>query len=367
MDVAPTAFTLLAAAVLASSHGESAAGRSKKLADRYVAAIESVNREHARKPRDTTEDELAGKIPKRARGALEDLLDLEKGDELASSLARCARAALDLDLVEDFDACREALAALEEDAARELGLAHSAPRVLVLGEGGLDADYLAHFAEVADDILAAYDELFAFDEFSKVPGKKLRIRVHLEPRIDRPPHFAPQFPWHSEVDFPVVDPSKFTSPTQDGKFLFYGLCHEFGHVIAMWGDRTNEEDHHAWGHYTGVALVEHFAEADDPPDWLEACRDVRWRSIEKERERLADVEPGRGSRDAVLALLIALHDEVGTRAMGSALNALDRDDEELRINFVRYYALDDFGDALKDEAEGKKQRKRIEALFEAKR
>ena len=37
----------------------------------------------------------------------------------------------------------------------------------------------------------AYDEVFGFAEYSKVPGKKLRVRVHLEERITRPPHFAP--------------------------------------------------------------------------------------------------------------------------------------------------------------------------------
>ncbi|MEM9380434.1 MAG: hypothetical protein AAGB93_10845 [Planctomycetota bacterium] len=337
--------------------------RSEKLADAYVDAVERVNASHARKPGDTTEADLAKTLPRKALRALDDLLELERGDSLDDSLARCARAALDLDRVDDFVRCRDALAARDAGAARELGAAFSSDRALVLGSGGLDEAYLEHFAEVVEDIFDAYDELFGFEEFSKVPGKKIRFRVHLEDEIVRPPHFAPQFPWHSEVDFPVVDSERLRSPTSDGKFLFYGLCHELGHAIAMWGDRSNEEDHHAWGHYTGVVLVEHIAGSKRPPEWLADCRDVRWRSPAKELERLGETPPSAADRDGVLALLFALHEEVGPGAIGDAINALDREDDRLRINRVRYYTLKQLEDALTDGVKKKAQRRRIAEIF----
>ncbi|MEM1450636.1 MAG: hypothetical protein AAF726_18675 [Planctomycetota bacterium] len=355
-----TALLLTTVAVIASA---GPVDRAEGLADKYVDAIERINTNHARKPGKTTEADLAKTVPKKALRALDDLLELERGDSLDESLARCARAALDLDRVDDFVRCRDALAGRDADAASELGAAYSSERVLVLGSGGLDETYLEHFAEVVEDILEAYDEVFGFEEFSKVPGKKIRFRVHLEEQIVRPPHFAPQYPWHSEVDFPVVDAERLLSPTSDGKFLFYGLCHELGHTIAMWGDRSNEEDFHAWGHYTGVVIVDHFAKVKRAPKWHADCRDVRWRSTANELERLGDTPPGAKGRDGVLALLFALQEEVGTRAIGDAINALDREDKRLRINHVRYYTLKELEGALTDAAKKKKDRRRIAEIF----
>jgi hypothetical protein len=48
-------------------------------------------------------------------------------------------------------------------------------------------------------------------------------------QITQPPQFAPQFPYHSEIDPPVIHPDRFRSPTEKGQMMFYGLCHELGH------------------------------------------------------------------------------------------------------------------------------------------
>jgi hypothetical protein len=197
-----------------------------------------------------------------------------------------------------------------------------------------------------------------------VPGKKLRLRVHLVPKIEAPPHFAPQFPWHSEIDFPVEDSKAFSSPTKEGKMLLYGLCHELGHVIAMWGDARNEEDHHAWAHFTGLVVLDHVTAQDLPA--TKGLRDGQWYSLSKERTRLADekVKAGRGDKNSTLALFVAAHDLVGPRAMGLAINALDTEDKHLRVNRVRYYALDAFARALLATDAGKKKAKELRALFE---
>lgn len=338
--------------------------RSDSLAETYVDAVEELNAAHAKKPKAKNEAELRERLPKKARAALEALCELENGDALEGNLTRCALAALELDRVEDFERCRERLAEVAPKQAGALGVALSRDRFLLLGEGGLDDDYLVHFADVLEDVLAAYDEVFGFDEFSKLPGKKLRVRVHLEEAITRPPHFAPQYPWHSEIDFPVIDAKRLRSPTADGKFLFYGLCHELGHVIAMWGSPSSEEDHHAWAHYTGVTIVEHLAAAKAPPEWLADCKDARWRSLAAERERLEGVAPGGSDRDAVLARLLALHDEVGPDAIGAAIDALDAEDERTRVNRVRYYTFDELEQTLVERTKNKKQKKRIAALFD---
>jgi len=212
-------------------------------------------------------------------------------------------------------------------------------------------------------VLGAYDDVFGFDEYSKVPGKKLRVRVHLVDAITKPPHFAPQYAYHSEVDFPVIDTERLDSPTDKGQFLFYGLCHELGHVIAMWGDRSSQADHHAWAHYTGVTIVEHLAESRKQPKWLSHCRDKQWRSLSKERKRLADTAPSTQDNDGVLKLLIELHDSVGPEAIGSAINTLDEQNKRLRINHVRYYEFPALEEALLSELKGKQAKRKLKALF----
>lgn len=335
-----------------------------KLADTYVEAVKDANEAHAKKPVRGDEAALSKKFPNAAVQALDSLLEI-KSDDAATALARCGEAALDLDRIGDFDKVRARLLQIAPEAATKLGLALSRPRYVMRGQDGVESEGLNAVAAALDEIFAAYDEVFGFEEWSKVPGKKLRVRVHLVGKITQPPHFAPEFPWHSEIDFPVIDAKSFSSPTADGKFLLYGLCHELGHVIAMWGDTRNQEDRHQWAHYTGIAIVEHLSKkADDSA--LRELRDVKWRSLAIDRKRLeeAKVKPGRGDEDAVLALFIGVHELVGPRAIGDAINALDAEDKRLRVNRVRYYGLDAFEKALLATDAGKKKAKELRKLFE---
>lgn len=322
----------------------------------YADAIGKINDAHVRQPGRNREADLARLVPATAKSALQRVVTAKPSPDLAPALIRCGETALDLDLMTDFEAVRARIAEVAPDSAAKLGTAVSCPRFIVRGIGAFQAGYLENFADVFDGILAGYDEVFGFKEFSKVPGKKLRVRVHLEPAITKPPHFAPEFPWHSEIDFPVADGAKFSSPTPQGHFLFYGLCHELGHVIAMWGDLRAMEDQHAWAHYTGVALVEHLAETAKDRPWMASLRDVRWRSLKLERALPANqVPPSTASQGAVMATLLALHDAVGPKTIGAALNRLDEQKKNRRINHVRYYSFADFQRALQELAPDKRE------------
>ncbi len=356
--IASVALVLVAA-------GPVRAGDADAAADRYVKAVEKLNDEHARKPGDEDEAALAAKLPAAALEALDALLAEDLAPPTLEALVRAGEAALDLDRVEDFERIRARLLQVAPGAAAPLGIALSRPRFLARGLDGVEPAGLAAVADAFDEVLDAYDRVFGFAQWSKVPGKKLRLRVHLVPEITRPPHFAPQFPWHSEIDFPVIEADKFSSPTAKGQFLLYGLAHELGHVIAMWGDRSNEQDHHAWAHYTGVAIVEHLSKERADASALKACRDARWRTLSKERGEIdkAGTKPGRKDRDGVMALLVALHDLVGPAAIGEALNALDGGGKARRVNHVRYYDLDDFQAALLATKAGKKHAWDLRKLF----
>ncbi|MAG59152.1 MAG: hypothetical protein CMJ83_22935 [Planctomycetes bacterium] len=323
-----------------------------RLAASYEKSVKKINDAHVRKPGKNSEDDLEKKDAGTRKRALDALLRSKLSPPRIDALVRCGEAALDLDLIADFKRIRKALLKGAPDQASKLGSAHSHKRFLLHGIGGLDEEYLAAFAEVFAAILEGYDEVFGFREWSKVPGKKLRVRIHLEEKITRPPHFAPQYPYHSEIDFPVIDAKRLYSPTRTGKFLFYGLCHELGHVIAMWGHRRLEEDHHAWAHYTGVVLVDHVTGKHAGKAWRKELRDQRWRSLDKERTKHAKTKASLDDRSGVMKLLIELHDLVGPRAIGAAINWLDKKDRRLRINHVRYYTFKElrqsFEKTLKD-------------------
>ena len=324
-------------------------------AEAYVQAIARINEEHARNPEKVTEEAMAQQLPPMAKSALQRVLQAKASPQLAPALSRCAQAALDLSLAEDFKATRARLEAVAPDEAKKLGNAVFRPRFIVRGVGEFASDFLEHFADLFDAILTSYDEVFGFEEFSKVPGKKLRVRLHLEPAIKSPPHFAPEFPWHSEIDFPLVNPTAFESPTRQGQFLFYGLCHELGHLIVMWGDLNHMEDQHAWAHYTGVVITEHMAAKFKDQPLLASIHDDQWRSLTEERKLPQNqVPPSLKDVKSVMALFIALHDAVGPRAIGEAFNWLEHEGKARRINRVRYYSFSDLKRALnavvKDEA-----------------
>jgi len=300
-------------------------------------------------------------MPKKALDALADLLELES-EGAGAALSACGLAALDLALIEDFTKIQRRLEDVDEQMASVLGNAVARERFLVHGVHGLETEYLEKFADVVDAVLDGYDEVFAFNEFSKVPGKKLRFFVHLEEKIEAPPHFAPEFPYHSQVDFPVINAEEFESPTPAGQFLFYGLCHELGHVVAMWDRPNAPEDHHTWAHYTGVTIVEHLSEGKRSKA-LKYCRDVQWRSLEKERKQAEEIEPST-KKEGAMAMWVTLHDLVGPKAIGAAINQLDEDDKRMRSNHVRYYTWRELKKALLAQVKKKKKaKKRLEKLL----
>jgi hypothetical protein len=322
------------------------AAPDSKSARVYVDAVHDLNEKHARDPGKETEQELAKKLPPAAMKALESLLAEKPSAALTKSLHDCADAALDLDRIADFQKIRARLAKDAPADAAKLDSALSRPRFVLRGVGGLGEEYLEHFADVFQAVLEAYDEVFGFAEFSKVPGKKLRVRVHLEQQIEHPPHFGSEFPYHSEIDFPVIDATKLSSPTPDGKFLFFGLCHELGHVIAMWDLPGKKVDYHQWADYTGFVVVEHLATKKDAPAWMKDLKDARWRALSVERKEFKDSKPALDSDAGVMATLIALHDSVGPKTIGEAINALDAEDKRTRINRVRYYKFEELRKAL---------------------
>ena len=128
----------------------------------------------------------------------------------------------------------------------------------------------------------------------------------------------------------------------------------------MWGDRQTMADHHAWAHYTGVVMVE----ACSKEPWAKRLRDRQGRALELERRKLKDKAPSTTDRDGFLKLLIELHDLVGPKGIGAALNDMEAKGVGHRINRVRYYGLEDLERALLAGTKRRKTKAKIRKLFE---
>jgi hypothetical protein len=348
---------LLVFGLPAEAKGGLTARQAEKRVKTFVRAVEKINDNHCARPGDTKEAELAAKLPRDARKTLDFLLKMEDGEAKWDALAAYGAAAADLDLAKDLARIEKAL----ENGApgRALAFGHYVSRDrFLLRALRVEEDFAEQFADAIEGVMAGFDKMWGFAEFSKVPGKKLRVLLHGE-SDPKPPHFAPQFPWHSEVDFPVHATKDFVSPAKGGRFEFYGIGHELGHVVAMWGSRSTMEDHHAWAHYTGVTMVDACSKAK----WAKKLKDKQWRSLEKERKNLEDQSPGLGSQEEVLRLLIDLHDLVGPKRIGAALNLMESKRWVRRINHVRYYTMEDFEKALLAGKPGRKKSKQLKKLF----
>ena len=136
----------------------------------------------------------------------------------------------------------------------------------------------------------------------------------------------------------------------------------------MWGDLQTMEDHHSWAHYTGVVIVEHLANKQKGSPLFQSLTDVRWRSLQIERDLPANRVPASlKSAPGVMRLLIDLHDSAGPRAFGDALNYLDREGKSRRVNRVRYYRFADFRRALGATMQDEGKKKAALALFDGAR
>jgi hypothetical protein len=83
---------------------------------------------------------------------------------------------------------------------------------------------------------------------------------------------------------------------------------------------------------------------------------------ERETQHL-DLAVGIAHERGVLALLNAVHDLVGPRAIGAALNALAAEDERQRVNHVRSYSFDELEEAPLASAKDRALKKRLGEMF----
>ncbi len=320
-------------------------------ADRGLAelarAIEAIHARAVRSRGEWTEADLQKRVPKK-------LLDLDSrirdgnaaAEARALALAHLALLWADIAWIERVRPIEEAVAALDAGIAARLGH-HDASEHFVVRVVGAERRYARAALDLAEAARAGYEKLFGLRAISKVPGKKVRILICVDPELEKDRlYFHPSPPYHSELRLMVPDPKLLTRA--GGRRLVYGFCHELGHMIAMWGEHGGvEDDRHAWAHYTGCLIVEEVYDrlGNEPwPTWTAFQRRASGRArLEKQIEGR---KPGLDSYESILALFHAIGAELGTEIYGRAWEVLEKKRRFRLVNRVRYLWMRDLEAAL---------------------
>lgn len=310
-------------------------------------AIESLHRQALRSKAEWTEEDLRQKIPSRYLKLDARYLALKDSEAKARALAELALLYAELAWVERIRPLSEALRKIDAKLADRLGHFEESKHFLAR-VAGADAKWAEAAVKLGEAAREGYLARFGFRDISKVPGKKIRIVIHLDPAIAQTRlYFHPTPLYHGEIRYEIPD-EKFLT-VSGGRRVVYGICHELGHMLAMWGDyfKKIEDDHHAWAHYTGCHVVEEVYErlGNSPwPTWTAFQRKAS--GLERLRKEVEGVKPGKGSREGVLAILDAVGEDLGTKIYGEAFAWLEKQKRFRRINNVPYLWLKDLEEAL---------------------
>lgn len=155
----------LAIATLVSAQDPAALARD------YAAAVEAVNKAQADNPTAKDERELGRHLPAAAAKLPERLARIDDSPAVRDALVVAAKAALDLDRIDDFEVLRARLAALDAASADTVGIVVSRPRFVAIGTQGMHAAGLAAIADVFDLVLDGYRDVFGIEAFSKVTSR----------------------------------------------------------------------------------------------------------------------------------------------------------------------------------------------------
>jgi len=338
----------------------------KKPVDSRIAAfhkaVESLHARAARSRSAWREEDLRKKVSSKYLGLEKRYEKLRDPRKRARALAELALVYAELAWVERIEPLRAQIAELDADLAARLG-SFAASKHFVVRVVGVDPKWGKSALDLAEAARAGYLELFGFSHISKVPGKKVRILIHVDPSIEKSRLFFHPTPmYHSELRYEMPDEKYLTLAGQ--RRIVYGFCHELGHMVAMWGKyREVEDDKHAWAHYTGCLVVEKVYDrlGNEPwPTWTSYQR--RASGVTRLRKQIDGKTSGVGSYDAILTLFHTIGAEFGTDVYGKCWVWRAKKKRFRRLNNVPYLWLNDLRDALLVSV-AKKDRARVVKLF----
>lgn len=332
----------------------------------YRDAVRALHERALRSRKPWREEDLRKDVPRRFLELDERYSRIKDAATRARALAELALVDADLAWVERIDPLVEKIAKDDADLAARLGRFGESDHFFVRVVGA-DPTYADAALRLGEAIHAGYRDRFGFETPSKVPGKKIRIVIHVDPKHPRPRlYFHPTPAFHGEIRYEIPDEKSLT--LSGGQRIVYGFGHELGHMIAMWGEyRRVEDDKHAWAHYLGCLLVEDVYErlGNEPwPGWTAFQR--RASGVARLEKQIEGHDPALDSYEGILALFHTIGEELGTEIYGKAWKWLEEKRRFRRLQHVPYLWMRDLRDALLAVAPPEK-RARIAELFGGKR
>lgn len=312
----------------------------------FAQSIKDLHAQAIRSKKPWTETDLQKKVPSKFLALEKQIAGVRDPAKRAEALAHLALLHAEIAWTERIAPIHEMLVDLDPRLAERLGT-FDASEHFIVRTVGVNPKWGKAALTLGEAVRQGYSTVFGFDEISKVPGKRIRVLVHVD--ASHKGHrlfFHPTPLYHGEMR--LLAPTEESLTLSGRARIVYGFCHELGHMVAMWGEYGKvEDDKHAWAHYTGSLIVEAVYDSlgNEPwPTWTAFQRRVSGKArLLKEIDGKA---PGRGDADAVAALFYALGEELGTTSYGAAWKWLDEKKRIRRVNNVPYLWLDDLRDAL---------------------
>ncbi|HLU47498.1 MAG TPA: hypothetical protein VK116_05415, partial [Planctomycetota bacterium] len=173
----------------------------ERLAERDLAALQTaIEQIHARAARSReawTEADLQKKVPERFLALDAKLAKVKDPKARAKAMVELALLWAELAWVERIDPLVEAIAKDDADLAARLGSFAASENVFARVVGA-DPKYARAAVDLVEAAHEGYRKLFGFEHVSKLPGKKIRVLIQVDPEIERTRlYFHPSPKWHS--------------------------------------------------------------------------------------------------------------------------------------------------------------------------
>lgn len=329
---------------------------------KFRADIERLNENYSKSKSQKGEETLWKKIPGEFKAIEDKCMKIKHDDQAASALMEVALVYAEIAHVKKTDRIRKLIKKRDPEAARKLGIFKLTDHFLIRGVN-VEEKYLDSAALLFECIHEGYEEVFGITEVSKVPGKRIRILLSVDPdKYERHRlYYHPTPMWHSECRFVMPDPKYLTA--EGGCRIISGFAHELGHMVAMWGKyREREDDFHAWGPYCGFTLGDYVYDKLGHKAWPQYIPDYKRTDGIKVYKGSMGEEPGCGDHEAVSRLFYEIGERLGNKIYGKAFAWMEKTGRTRKINNVRYYWLSDLKAGLKATAK-KKHSTWIEKAF----
>jgi hypothetical protein len=182
-------------------------------------------------------------------------------------------------------------------------------------------------------------EEFGFARISAIEGKRIHLRIRIDPSNDTQLFTSPSSPAFSLIVL-RGDERALRSPLNGGPHVVYGFLHELGHVLMGF-----EDSDHQWAHYLGSALASRIYELHGADIWPDR---YDFHTLEGMPRFLGEIEDDADTSRArrIGRALHQVAEEFGTGVFGPACAWVMSHRDGTPFHAVELYRIADFGAGL---------------------